>query len=61
MKIHILGSILYYFDLQYCIRHEPLFTYTSKSIFLLTGIIFGVFLGSDEHLQVSDRPVACVQ
>jgi len=29
LLIHILGSILYYFDLQYFIRHGALFTYTS--------------------------------
>ena len=59
--MHKFGSILYYFDLQYCIRHDTLFTYTSKIILLLTGIIFGVFLEPDEHLQVSERLVACGQ
>jgi hypothetical protein len=58
LLIRILGIILYYFDLQYCIRHDALFTPTRKSIFLLTGII-SIFLGPDEHLQVSELPVAC--
>ena len=32
--------------------------HTSKSNLLLIGIIFGVFLGPDEHVQISESPVA---
>jgi len=30
----------------------------SKNILLIIGLIFSVFLGPDEHLQVSECPVA---
>jgi hypothetical protein len=39
-------------------KYNPLFTYTSSNILLLSGIIFSVFLGPDEHLQVFECPVA---
>jgi hypothetical protein len=35
-------------------RYNTLFTYTSKSILLVIDLIFSVFLGPDEHLQVSE-------
>ena len=33
-------------------RYNTLYTYTSKNILLVIGIIFSVFLRPDEHLQV---------
>jgi hypothetical protein len=54
----------YYFCLQQCIflnilfRHNTLFTCTSKNIPLMIGIIFSVFLGPYEHLQIFECPVA---
>jgi len=38
-----------------------LFTYTSKNILLVIGIIFSVFLGPDEHLQIFECPFAARQ
>jgi hypothetical protein len=40
-------------------RYNTLFAYTSKNT-LTTGIVFGVFLGPDEHLQVFECLVAVV-
>jgi len=39
-------------------RYNTLFTYTSKNILLVIGLIFSVFLGPDEHLQVYECPFA---
>ena len=53
---------LFYITLIYStVLDMTLFYLTSKSILLLTGIIFGVFLGPGQHLQVSESPVACGQ
>ena len=34
------------------------FSYTSKNIILIIGLVFSVFLGPEEHLKVSACPVA---
>ena len=39
-------------------KYNTLFTDTSKSILLIIGITFSVFLGPDAHLQVFECPVA---
>jgi hypothetical protein len=49
---------LYFIVFKYFVRYNTLFTYTSKSIVLRIGIIFSVFLGPNEHLQVFEYPVA---
>ena len=47
---------LYYFYLQYCFvskylfRHNTLFTGTTKNVLKINGIVFGVFIVSDEYL-----------
>jgi len=41
-----------------CKSFKAVFIYTSKSILLKIGIIFGVFIGPDEHLQVFEYSVA---
>ena len=37
---------------------NTLFTYTRKNILLTFGVIFSVFPGPNEHLQVSECPIA---
>jgi hypothetical protein len=39
-------------------RYNTLFTYISKNILLIIGIIFGVFVGPDKHLPVFECPIA---
>jgi hypothetical protein len=38
--------------------YNILITYQSKNVLSITGIIFTVFLGHDEHLQAFECPVA---
>ena len=38
---------------------NELFACVSKSILSITGIIFNIFLGPDEHLQVSSIRLQC--
>jgi hypothetical protein len=60
IRIHIYITFIFniLLLLNILFRYNTLFTYTSKNILLIMGIIFSVFLGPDEHLQVFDCPVA---
>jgi hypothetical protein len=50
-----LSTVLFLNIVFWC---NTLFSYTSKNILLVLGLIFSVFLWPDEHLQVSECPVA---
>jgi len=38
--------------------YNTFFSYTSKNILLIIGLVLSVFVGHDEHLQDSECPVA---
>jgi hypothetical protein len=59
IRIHLYYCYLQYYTVfKFLFMYNTLFTYTSRNILLIIGIIFNVLLGPDEDLQVFECLVA---